>query len=807
MVLDDDVLVVMPTFNEAENIAIAIAAVHAAAPGVRVLVVDDGSPDGTADIVRGIAAGDDRVQLLERSGARGLGPAYLDGFAWGMRRGYGFLVEMDADGSHPAAVLPRMIEVARSSEDIGGVIGSRWVAGGGTVDWPASRRLISRGGSAYARAMLGLKVRDVTAGYRVYRASALQAVDLSAVDSQGYCFQVDLTRRLVQAGLRLVEVPIVFKDREHGVSKMSRAIVVEAMWRVTVWGVQSGFGRRPVEPRSVASIPVTARSVTSPPAAPAAGGHADAHPPRVDRKATRFRGATVEATAESLEFVASTALHGESVDIRFDGHHVWSVDVSADAGRRVRLSWPAVLVPELAGGTRVTILHAATGATIAEGEVRFDDSEERTSVTDSLDRWLSVNKWGHLGVPLASQRSDARRRLLDRAHTLVDELRGLGFRPFVSSGSLLGAVRSGKFLPHDDDIDLGNLTDTQHPAALVVESERLERALAARGHTVVRHSHAHLQIVYRFDTGELDHYIDIFTAYFDPDGTFNQPFSIRGELARTDLEPFSVITLEGEEYPAPGDPAEWLELNYGPSWRVPDPGFSFEVPIATRRRFDSWFGTFNLHRDFWEARQAEARLVAVPHRDEVLAAFDAAPQDVVVVDVGAGLSDVARALRERGREAIAVDYSLLALVAQRTAGPAEYLNLNDRHRVLEFALARAADPRPICLLFDHVLEGLGREGEQNALLLMRWLLTGEGFALVAFDTNLPNDHEFDDPTSWHLPVDEFGARLREHGLTGHAVWSGTRYDDKGRLRSAAHVLVRRDAHSGQTATASEGATR
>jgi glycosyltransferase involved in cell wall biosynthesis len=235
-VTKSDALVVVPTFNEAENIADALERIHQAEPSVHVLVVDDGSPDGTADIVRSLAKSDDRISLLERSGPRGLGPAYLAGFARGMEEGYELLIEMDADGSHPASALPALIRAVRNSDEIGGSIGSRWVEGGAVVNWPRSREIISRCGSAYARAVLGLNVKDVTAGYRVYRSSALRSIDLGKVQSQGYCFQIDLTRRMIDAGHRLVEVPITFTDRVHGVSKMSKTIVLEAMWRVSVWG-------------------------------------------------------------------------------------------------------------------------------------------------------------------------------------------------------------------------------------------------------------------------------------------------------------------------------------------------------------------------------------------------------------------------------------------------------------------------------------------------------------------------------------------------------------------------------------------
>ena len=229
------VLVIIPTYDERDNIVGIVERTLAASPDHRVLVVDDGSPDGTGDVVEAIAAVDDRVDVLHRTGKLGLGSAYLTGFAWGLERGFDLLVEMDADGSHAPESLPAM--VGHLGPDGSLVIGSRWVPGGAVVDWPRSRQLLSRGGNAYARLMLGIHVRDATAGFRVYRADVLRRIDLTGVDSKGYCFQVDMTLRVLDAGGTIVEHPITFRERERGQSKMSRGIVAEAMWRVTVWGV------------------------------------------------------------------------------------------------------------------------------------------------------------------------------------------------------------------------------------------------------------------------------------------------------------------------------------------------------------------------------------------------------------------------------------------------------------------------------------------------------------------------------------------------------------------------------------------
>ena len=229
-----EVLVITPTYNEAESLPLIVGRVRQAVPSAHVLVADDGSPDGTGAIADEMTVDDEHVHVLHRTAKSGLGAAYLAGFRWGMTRGYDVLVEMDADGSHQPEHLPAMLD-ALEGADV--VIGSRWVPGGGVENWPRRRQWLSQGGNRYTQLMLGLGVNDATAGYRAYRSDALEQLDLDTVASQGYCFQVDLTRRAVRAGLRVVEVPITFVERELGASKMSGLIVAEALLRVTQWGV------------------------------------------------------------------------------------------------------------------------------------------------------------------------------------------------------------------------------------------------------------------------------------------------------------------------------------------------------------------------------------------------------------------------------------------------------------------------------------------------------------------------------------------------------------------------------------------
>ncbi|MFD9698874.1 polyprenol monophosphomannose synthase [Lentzea sp. NPDC059081] len=229
------VLVVIPTYNERDNIGKIVQRLHTALPDVHVLVVDDGSPDGTGRLADEMAAADDRVNVMHRTEKAGLGAAYVAGFQWALDRGYGVICEMDADGSHAPEQLHRLLD-ALPKADL--VIGSRWVPGGEVVNWPMQRKVLSLGGSLYSRVALGANVRDMTGGYRAFRADTLRKLNLASVASAGYCFQIDLLWRTIELGFRVREVPITFLEREFGESKMSGNIVREALIRVTKWGLR-----------------------------------------------------------------------------------------------------------------------------------------------------------------------------------------------------------------------------------------------------------------------------------------------------------------------------------------------------------------------------------------------------------------------------------------------------------------------------------------------------------------------------------------------------------------------------------------
>ena len=233
---------IVPTYNEIESLPVLMRRLRTAVPGADVLVVDDASPDGTGALADALAADDPAIAVLHRDAKDGLGRAYLAGFALARERGYGFVVQIDADGSHDPAELVPMLELARGGADL--VIGSRWVHGGAVLNWPWLRQAISRGGNAYARLALRSRIRDITAGFRVFRASALGDLGADSVSSQGYCFQVEMAWRTERAGRTVVEHPITFVERASGRSKMGRAIVVEALVRVTRWGIAERLGPR-----------------------------------------------------------------------------------------------------------------------------------------------------------------------------------------------------------------------------------------------------------------------------------------------------------------------------------------------------------------------------------------------------------------------------------------------------------------------------------------------------------------------------------------------------------------------------------
>ena len=234
------VIIVMPTYNERQNLEIMATRVREATPDADLLVVDDNSPDGTGDLADKLAEADSHVHVMHRAEKAGLGRAYIAGFSWALEREYDVICEMDADGSHRPEDLPKLLAAlggVNGGDGADAVIGSRYVPGGTVVNWPMSRKILSSGANIYTRVMLGVSIKDATGGFRAYKAQTLRKIDLDNIESAGYCFQIDMTLRVLQAGLKLAEVPITFVERERGASKMSRSVIVESFIRVARWGI------------------------------------------------------------------------------------------------------------------------------------------------------------------------------------------------------------------------------------------------------------------------------------------------------------------------------------------------------------------------------------------------------------------------------------------------------------------------------------------------------------------------------------------------------------------------------------------
>lgn len=243
-------LVVVPTYDEADNLPTLVERAREAAPGADLLVVDDASPDGTGELAERLAHADERVHVLHRAAKAGLGSAYRAGFDWGLQRDYEAFCEMDADLSHDPGDLPRLLHALKGADL---VIGSRYVPGGQVHDWPRARRWLSEGGNRYVRLATGMPIADATSGYRAFRRAVLEALVLTSLHSEGYCFQVETALRAWRAGFRVVEIPIAFVERQEGASKISRRIVAEAVVRTAAWGLAGPRQPAPVHPRSISA--------------------------------------------------------------------------------------------------------------------------------------------------------------------------------------------------------------------------------------------------------------------------------------------------------------------------------------------------------------------------------------------------------------------------------------------------------------------------------------------------------------------------------------------------------------------------
>ncbi|RNE59083.1 hypothetical protein EEJ31_11235 [Cryobacterium tepidiphilum] len=484
-----------------------------------------------------------------------------------------------------------------------------------------------------------------------------------------------------------------------------------------------------------------------------------------------------------------------SVDILVSDHRVWSVAVdSPNSDGWTRLAWPAALRPYLRGTATVAVRDPASSQILVSRDVTLGLGRRPMEIRNAQGKLLSVNKWLRLGSSLEADADGVQERLLQSASTVTAQLEELGYAAYICSGTLLGAIRRQGLLPHDDDVDLGILLSHSHPSDLTLDSYRLEDQLVALGHTVVRHSSVHLQVMFLQDSGRTDHYVDIFSAFYRNEHEFCQPFHIRADVPRSSIVPTRPLELAGSLLPAPAKPEDWLAACYGPDWQVPDPSFRFRTPAATRRRFDNWFGSQNMNREFWESSYAgEDTVTSSPGDARHLRALSRLlPPGVPVADLGSGSGYQAGVIASHGHPVIGVDYSFRAVALARDgAGPAEFrvLNLYDRRRMLEFGAELVQTRQAWHFNLSHILEGLTAEGRENVFLFLRLVMRPGTFAFATVDTNFSAvRYRPELPQTWHLPLATLRTEAARHGLEVDLIARGRRRTASGPRRTATAVL-------------------
>lgn len=449
----------------------------------------------------------------------------------------------------------------------------------------------------------------------------------------------------------------------------------------------------------------------------------------------------------------------QTVDIFFDGHRVWSTrlpDANPRTGVR-RIPWPRALVSRLHGSSTVAVRSSTTGAELGSADVRFG-GPGRVAITDARGRWLAMDKWNRLGPSFDGNEAGMQDLLLESSAQVARKLEEWGYPVYIVGGTLLGAMRTGALLPHDDDTDFAFWCDKTDPQDVSLVSFELERQLAAESYTVVRHSHAHLELVFLTDEGHIDYYIDIFTGYHSADGLYNQPFAMRGELAPEDLLPTKTVEVGGITLPAPAVPEAWLELAYGPNWRVPDPSFRWDTPRSTRRRFENCFGVFNRQRVFWEKSWLEVDTRSAPEPgefDDVDRFLRLLPEHAYVVDLGCGDGRQAERIAAAGHEVLGVDYSLEALRVARQTRPEgveyRFLNLNDRHGLVRVGLDLIDQGRQPYFFARNLLHEMPRLGRADLFTTLRGVLGPQRFLYATFDAT-PVSRIPSNPETWNLTV-------------------------------------------------------
>jgi len=486
-----------------------------------------------------------------------------------------------------------------------------------------------------------------------------------------------------------------------------------------------------------------------------------------------------------LEWTAPSSDPRRDVDLVVEGHRMWSGRTERPNPRTQRVVWPRALRPYLRGDGEAEV-RSPNGEVLATGRYSFGESRSGWDLRAVGAAALVVDKWGKLAT---APSKSLHLLLLHELDGVIRQLQDAGYTTSVTGGTLLGAVRAGEILERDDDVDVVVYLGEVGPAQVSLASYGIQRALERAGRRVIRHSDAHLQIPVEDHAG--DAHVDVFLG-FHHEGRYHQPIAVRGELPVEAILPLGAVHLAGREFPAVADPERWLELCYGPDWRTPDPAFRFRTPATTRRRFENWFGVYDLNRHFWE-QWLNRRPVSWEADAEQLHAL--LPRATRVIDLGCGTGANARYLSERGHRVLALDYAIAAVkAAERMSGGSfevRRVNAADRRDLIGTAAdERSSGVEPNVLLSD-VLAYLTRPTRENVYRFLQLVLGSGGRVLASFPVNPSLRYEHERPDTWHLPLDWLSEEIEPFGLGFEVIGQEYRRTSAGVRRFATVVIERR----------------